>query len=115
MSRRGSRKIEHLGPAHDDAELKALRAAGQQWLAVGQLEPGLRLEPAGGGPLPITSSQMGHLAGVLGHGRRVLGLEDAAGGDEVARRLVLARIIELASKLDSLRALDEAGIRRPSA
>ena len=36
--RRGSRKIEHIGSAHDDAELEALKAAGRQRLAAGQLE-----------------------------------------------------------------------------
>jgi hypothetical protein len=38
------------------------------------------------------------------------GLEEAAGGDEVFRDMVLARIIEPASKLDSARVLEEAGI-----
>jgi hypothetical protein len=37
----------------------------------------------------------------LDRGYRVLGLEDAAGADEVFRHLVLARIIGPASKLDS--------------
>jgi hypothetical protein len=108
-SRRGSREIEHLGSAHDEAELAALRAAAQQRMAAGQQELGLGLEPAGGGPLPITSSRMGHLLDALEHGYRVLGFEDAAGGDEVFRHLVLARIIEPSSKLDSLRVLEEAG------
>jgi hypothetical protein len=40
----------------------------------------------------------------------VLGFEDAAGGDEMFRHLVLARIIEPVSKLDSLRVLEEAGV-----
>jgi hypothetical protein len=40
----------------------------------------------------------------------VLGLGLAAGSDEVYRQLVLARIIEPASKLDSLRVLEEAGL-----
>ena len=40
----------------------------------------------------------------------MLGLENAAGGDEVFRHLVLARIIEPASKLDSLRVVEEAGV-----
>jgi hypothetical protein len=57
---------------------------------------------------------MGHLLDALEHARRVLGLEDAAGGDEVFRRLVLARIIEPVSKLDSLRVLDEVGIASAS-
>jgi hypothetical protein len=91
-SRRGSREVEHLGPAHDDAELEALRAAAQQRIAAGQLELALGLVPAGGGPLPVTSSRMGHLLDALEHAYRVLGLEAAAGGDEVFRHLVLAAL-----------------------
>ena len=109
-SRRGSREIEHLGSAHDAAEVEALKAAAQQRIAAGQMELDLGLEPAGGGPLPITSSKMSHLVDSLERACRVLGLEDAAGGDEVFRHLVLARIIEPVSKLDSLRVLDEAGV-----
>jgi Transposase DDE domain len=108
-SRRGSRKIEHFGSAHDEAQLEALKAAAQQRIAAGQPELDLGLEPAGGGPLPITSSKMSHLVDSLGQAYRVLGFEDAAAGDEVFRHLVLARIIEPSSKLDSLRVLDEAG------
>ena len=65
-------------------------------------------------PLPITFSRMGHLLDALEPGYRVLGFEDAAGGDEVFAQLVLARIIELASKLDSPRVLEEAGVAAPS-
>jgi hypothetical protein len=110
----GSREIERLRSAHDGAELEALKAAALQRIVAGQLELGLGLEPAGGGPLPITSSPMGHLLDALEHAYRVLGLEDAAGGDEVFRHLVLARIIEPASKLDSLRVLEEAGVASAS-
>jgi Transposase DDE domain len=115
-SRRGSREIEHIGSAHDEAELEALKAAARQRMAGGQGELSLGLEPAAqaGGPLPITSSRMGHLADALEHAYRVLGLDEAAGGDEVFRQLVLARIIEPSSKLDSLRVLEEAGIGGPS-
>jgi hypothetical protein len=110
-SRRGSRQIEHLGSAHDEAELEVLKAAARQRIAAGQLELGLALGGAApGGPLPITSSRMGHLLDALEHGYRVLGLEAAAGGDEVFRELVLARIIEPVSKLDSIRVLEEAGV-----
>jgi hypothetical protein len=116
-SHRGSRDIEHMGSAHDDVELELLQAAARQRLAAGQgeLDLGLeRTEPArrgrGGGPLPITSTRMGHLLDALEHAYRVLGLERAAGGDEVFRQLVLARIIEPASKLDSARVLEEAGV-----
>ena len=109
-SRRGSRKIEHFGSAHGEAELEALKTAAQQRIAAGQPELDLGLEPAGGGPLPIISSKMSHLVDSLERAYRVLGFEDAAGGDEVFRHLVLARIIEPSSKLDSLRVLEEAGV-----
>ena len=45
---------------------------------------------------------------------RVLGFEDATGGDDLFLLLMLARIIEPVSKLDSLRVLEEAGIAPPS-
>jgi hypothetical protein len=110
-SRRGSREIEHLGSAHDAAELEALKAAAQQRMAAGQLELSLGLCSSGpSGRLPITSSRMSHLVDALERAYRMLGFEDAAGGDEVFRHLVLARIIEPSSKLDSLRVLDEAGV-----
>jgi hypothetical protein len=110
-SRRGSRKIDHIGSAHDDAELEALKAAARERLAAGQAELDLGLgSPGPGGPLPVTSSRMGHLVDAVERAYRVLGLEDAAGGDEVFRHLVLARIIEPTSKQDSLRVLDEAGV-----
>jgi hypothetical protein len=53
---------------------------------------------------------MGCLLGALEHAYQVLGLAAAAGEDEVFRDLVLARIIEPSSKLDSLRVLEEAGV-----
>jgi hypothetical protein len=109
-SRRGSRKIEHVGSAHDEAELEALKAAAHQRIAAGQPELDLGLEPAGGAPLPITSSKMSHLVDSLERAYQVLGFGDATGGDEVFWQLVLARIIEPSSKLDSLRVLQEAGV-----
>jgi hypothetical protein len=70
-SRRGSRSIEHIGSAHDEAELEALKAAAGQRIAAVQLELDLGLEaPGPSGPLPITSSRMGHLLDALGHGCR---------------------------------------------
>ena len=120
-SRRGSRDIEHIGSAHDDIQLELLKAAARQRLAAGQGELDLGLESteparqgAGSGPLPITAARMGHLHDALAHAYEVLGLEQATGGDEVFRQLVLARIIEPTSKLDSLRVLEEAGVAAPS-
>jgi hypothetical protein len=115
-SHRGSRDIEHLGSAHDDVELELMKAAARQRLAAGQGELDLGLEatgPAqrgkGGGPLPIISSRMDCLLGALERAYQVLGFAGAAGGDEVFAQLVLARVIEPVSKLDSLRVLEEAG------
>jgi hypothetical protein len=111
-SRRGSRETEHIGSAHDDAELEALKAVARQRLAAGQgvLDLGPGFGGGGGGPLPITSLRMGHLLDALARGYDVLGFGQATGGDGVFRDLALARIIEPVSKLDSLRVLEEAGV-----
>ena len=120
-SRRGSRDIEHLGSAHDEVELELLKAAARQRLAAGQGELDLGLEVtepgrrgAGGGPLPITSTRMGHLLDSLERAYRELGFAGAADADEVFLQLVLARIIEPVSKLDSVRVLEEAGVAAAS-
>jgi Transposase DDE domain len=111
-SHRGSRNIEHIGSAHDDAELELLKAVARQRLAAGQgvLDLGPGFGSGGGGVLPITSSRMSHLLDGLARGYEVLGFWQATGKDEVFRDLVLARIIEPVSKLDSLRVLEEAGV-----
>jgi hypothetical protein len=109
---RGSRQIEHIGSAHDDAELELLKAVARQRLAAGQgvLDLGPGFGGGSGAPLPITASRMGVLLDALVRAYEVLGFGRAAGGDEVFAGLVLARIIEPASKLDSLRVLEEAGV-----
>lgn len=112
-SRGGSRRIEHLGSAHDDAELEALKAAARERLTHGQGVLDLGLDPqaaSSSGPLPIMSSRMGHLCDALRDAYAMLGFDDATVGDAVFRDLVLARIIEPTSKLDSLRVLSEVGI-----
>ena len=111
-SRRGSRRIEHIGSAHDEAELEALKTAARQRLAAGQdeLDLGLGCDVAGGGPLPITASRMAHLWDALARAYGALGFEAATDSDPVFRDLVLARIIEPTSKLDSLRVLAEVGV-----
>jgi Transposase DDE domain len=114
-SHRGSRGIEHIGSAHDDVELELLKAIARQRLAAGQGELDLGLDTASpGGPLPIAASRMDCLLGALEHAHRMLGFDRAAGSDEVFRDLVLARIIEPVSKLDSLRVLEEAGVAAAS-
>lgn len=114
--RKGSRRIEHIGSAHDDVQLELLKAAARQRMVAGQgeLDLGLDAPPETGGPLPITASRMGHLWDALSLAFEVLGFGAAAEEDEVFRQLVLARIVEPTSKLDSLRVLEEIGIGPPS-
>ena len=108
--RKGSRSIEHLGSAHDEVELAALKAAAAERLAAGQTELDLgiagHLEP---GTLPILSSRMTPLWDALCAAYRFLGFESATKGDTVFRDLVLARIIEPTSKIDAERVLNEVG------
>ena len=82
-------------------------------MAVGWVDLGLSAAVPGR-PLLVTSSRMGHLLAALAYGCRVLWFEDATGGDGVFRQLVLVRIIEPTSKLNSGRVLEEAGVVRPA-
>jgi hypothetical protein len=111
-SRRGSRNIEHVGSAHEDAQVEALKAAAGQRILQGQGELDLGLNPAeiGSGPLEIIGSRAGYLWDALGLAYEALGFGRACRGDDVFRDLVLARIIEPTSKADSLRVLAETGI-----
>jgi hypothetical protein len=56
---RGSRQIEHIGSAHDDAGLELLQAVTRQRLAAGQgvLELGTASGSGQDGLLPIASSR----------------------------------------------------------
>jgi len=107
-SRRGSRRIEHLGSAHDESGMALLKAAAAQRLAAGQarFDPGL-VERSESEPLPITCSKSAHLWDALCTAYDALGLDKAADGDEAFRQLVLARITEPTSKADSLRVIEE--------
>jgi len=61
--------VEHIGSAHDEAELEALKAVARHCLAAGQRKLDLARGFAGraaGGPLPITSLRMAHLPGARG-------------------------------------------------
>ncbi len=124
--RRGVWRMEHVGSAHDEQELAALKAAAAQRLAFLYPELDLGLDSvdragsgdapvaapvaAGPGPLPIVASRAGPLWDGLGTAYDRLGFEQASGGDEVLRQLVLARVIEPTSKQDSLRVLAETGL-----
>jgi len=117
-SRRGSRRIEHLGSAHAPEDVEALKAAARQRLVDGQgefdLGLGVAAAAASGGPLEITASRASQLWDALCRVYDLLGFDKATGADEVFRQLVLARIIEPTSKQDSLRVLDETGVEPAS-
>ncbi|HEY1973187.1 MAG TPA: IS1634 family transposase [Pseudonocardia sp.] len=110
-TRRRSRRIDHLGSAHDEAGVAALKAAAAQRLGAGQAQLDLGLAAGSeSDPLPITSSKAAQLWDALCCAYEVLGFEEAAGEDESFRQLVLARIIEPTSKADSLRVIEETGV-----
>lgn len=110
-ARRGSRRIDHLGSAHDEAGVVALKAAAAQRLAAGQAQLDLGLAARSESePLPITSSKAAQMWDALCCAYDVLGFDEVTGGDEVFRQLVLARIIEPTSKADSLRVIEETGV-----
>jgi hypothetical protein len=114
-SRRGSRSIEHIGSAHDHQELAALSAAATQRVTAGQTEMDLGLTPApGSGTLPIVSSRMSHLLDALGTAYEQLWSTPETNNDSAFRDLVLARIIEPTSKVDSFRVLGEVGVTSAS-
>jgi hypothetical protein len=111
----GSRWIEHLGSAHDGAELAARKAGAAERLTAGQAVLDLGVAgPAGSEPLPITSSKMTHLWDGLCAAYRVLGFESIAKGDNIFRDLVLVQIIEPTSKIDAGRVLSEVGLEAAS-
>lgn len=112
-SRKGSRSIEHIWSAHTDDECAALKAAAARRLAAGQGELDLGIAdvvPVSDEPLPIQSSRMGHLWDGLEYVYRELVFDDATCGGLVVRDLVLTRIIEPTSKLDSIRVLEQVGV-----
>ncbi len=114
-SHRGSRQIEHIGSAHDQAGVDLLKASARQ--RINQSQDQLPFEDqAVSEPLAvaITSMRMGRLLDTISHVYRQLGLDQAAGNDVVFEQLVTARIIEPSSKQDASRVLEEAGIQPAS-
>ena len=126
---RGVRRIvEHLGSAHDEAELAALMRLGRQRLLAGQqvldlgpaLDGGGRApgdEPGDGGAVrrpQIISRRSGWLIEALRSAYRRLGLGEAVGGDRAFEQMVAARLIEPTSKADTPRVLSEIGWPAPA-
>lgn len=112
--RRSGRNVilEHIGTAHDDAELAVLMQIARERLRPGQdaLDLGFGQAPAGPARAPgiITAKRSTLLWNVLSSAYARLGFD--AVGDEAFKELVLARLIEPTSKADSVRVLDEIGV-----
>jgi len=107
----GKRDIEHIGSAPNGVQLTALKAAAAKRLTGGQaqLDLGADLIAQDGTPavpLPITATRVAHLWEALCRSYSVLGLPE----DRIFRDLVLARIVEPTSTLDSERVLSEIGV-----
>jgi len=93
-TRRGSRKIEHLGSTHDNGEVEALKAAARQRLAEGQGTFDLGLTTAGGDgdPLEIISTKSSHLWAALCRAYQARHrVERSAGAGSGPPRLTLVR------------------------
>jgi hypothetical protein len=108
--------IDHIGSAHDEAQLALLLEIARQRLHEGQ---GV-LDFAGTGPGAEASQSGARVLGmrsqllwdVLAVAYARLGFDAIA--DEAFRALVLTRIIEPTSKADSLRVLEEIGVTAPA-
>ncbi len=107
---RKNRIIEHLGSAHDEAGLAVLMAAGraklvppdQQMLDFSAATP---TQPA-----VVTGSSSALLVEVVWATWKALGFDVV--GDEAFFQLVLARLVEPTSMLDSARVLTSSGLFR---
>jgi hypothetical protein len=112
-NRRGSREIEHIGSAHTSGEVEVLKTVARQRLHANQDTLDFDDGQLGDDEAPIVASQAKHLWETLTTAYQVLGL-DRACADEVFCQLVLARVVEPTSKLDSIRVLTELGITAPT-
>ena len=116
VHKRGKQRlgIDHIGSAHDQAELELLLQVAREQLAAGQDQLDLGWEPAGRPPAQavVQSTASTVLWDALSSVYDGLGFDVL--GDECFRQLVLARIVEPTSKLDSIRVLDGLGVAAPS-
>jgi transposase len=102
--------VKHIGSAHNKTELDILLIRAKEVKSAGQLELDLF-----GGKKPelyLERSYSGLLWDTLDREYRRIGLDCIK--DEVFKQLVLARIIEPTSKLDTIRVLKGLGLDAPS-
>lgn len=111
--KRGRKRIgiTHIGSAHNEAELKALLVLAHKKMHEGQLS--FDLGEKGTEPdICLEKSYSGLLWDALEGVYKELGFEGVS--DTVFKQLVLARIIEPVSKLDTIRVLEGLGLDAPS-
>lgn len=106
--------MDHVGSAHTPEDVEVLKAvARQRMVAAGQDE----LDFGDGRPrrraLPVLASRAEFLWDALSQAFVAVGFDRATSGDEVFKQLVLGRLVEPTSKLDTLRVLDELGLQPP--
>jgi hypothetical protein len=116
--RSGVRRIlEHLGSAHDEAGVAALVRAGHERLNAGQQAFELDLAPAGTESAPpahnavVAGSRCEVLWEVLAEAYSRLGFDILA--DEAFAAMVLARLVEPASKAATVGILEDLGVAAP--
>ena len=104
--------VEHLGSAHTEAELAALMQIGREKLALNQPALDFDEQPAGrprGAGAVVEGQSSRLLVEVVRSCWQRLGFDRVQ--DEAFFQLVLARLVEPTSKLDSLRVIEELGIQ----
>ncbi|WP_430298484.1 IS1634 family transposase [Sinomonas sp. B1-1] len=116
--RSGVRRIlEHLGSAHDETGVAALVRAGQERLNAGQQVFDLGLnsvaaEPEASAPSAVVAgTRCEVLWDVLSGAYSLLGFD--ALGDAAFKSMVLARLVEPASKLATVGILEDLGVAAP--
>ena len=107
--------VDHIGSAHDDAQLAVLIQIAKERIAAGQLAfdlDGLTSGSSMTAAPTVAGSTSRVLWEVLEGAYARLGFDSV--DDDVFRSLVLARVVEPTSKADTIRVLGELGVPTPS-
>jgi len=107
--------IDHIGSAHDDAQLAVLMQIAKERIAAGQLAfdlDGLTSGSSMTAAPTVAGSTSRVLWEVLEGAYARLGFDSV--DDDVSRSLMLARVVEPTSKADTIRVLGELGVPTPS-
>jgi transposase len=102
----------HVGTAHNDIGIAELRAVAKDIIHEGQMSMDFGDSPKAGTYMALESAYSAVLWEALSKVYNDIGFGSL--GDEVFKQLVLARIIEPTSKLDTIRVLSELGLSAPS-